>query len=46
VLGKQEVRKLNSSKAVTAMNMTMYCLTELVCWNVPTKEIVDRSASP
>ncbi|MDR3111470.1 MAG: transposase [Planctomycetaceae bacterium] len=27
---KQEMRKLESSKAVTAMNMMMYCLTELV----------------
>jgi hypothetical protein len=34
--GKQAVRKLDSSKATTAMNMMMYRLTELVCWNVPT----------
>ncbi|MDR3108297.1 MAG: hypothetical protein LBU65_01240 [Planctomycetaceae bacterium] len=42
--GKQEIRKLDISTPTTVMNM-MYCLTELICWNVPTKEIVDRSAT-
>ena len=44
--GKQEVRNLWSVIATTAMNMLMYNITELCCWDIPATEIVDRTQSP
>jgi hypothetical protein len=44
--GKQEVRKLETNEAVTAMNMLSFGLTELSTWDRSFSELVDRRASP
>jgi SRSO17 transposase len=44
--GKQEVRKLESNEAATAMNMVLFAMTELSTWDRSPKELVDRSYRP
>jgi hypothetical protein len=44
--GKQEVRKLETNEAVTAMNMLSFGLTELATWDRSSAELVDRSDRP
>jgi hypothetical protein len=44
--GKQEVRKLESNEAATAMNMLLYSITELATWERSQGELVDRSYRP
>jgi hypothetical protein len=44
--GKQEVRNLWSNIAVTAINLVMFCATEMLCWDISSSEIVDRSTRP
>jgi hypothetical protein len=44
--GKQEVRNLLSSIGVTVMNMLVYNITELCCWDIPSRDIVDRRFRP
>ena len=43
---RQEVRKLETNEAVTALNMLSFGLTELSTWDSSFSELVDRRASP
>lgn len=45
--GKQEVRRLESNEAVTAINMLAYNLTQLATWDTPADELLTaRRACP
>ncbi|MDR1924170.1 MAG: transposase [Planctomycetaceae bacterium] len=44
--GKQQVRKLESNEAVTALNMLEYHAVILSTWDLKLRDLVDRSLSP
>jgi hypothetical protein len=44
--GKQEVRLLERNEAATAMNLSLFSMTELATWDRSQAELVDRSCSP
>jgi hypothetical protein len=44
--GKQEVRRLESNEAATAMNMLLFGMTELSTWDRSVAELVDRRSRP